>query len=587
MSLDTAILAEPSLQSLWKLDEASGTFADSKGSNTGTGAGTLTYAQTGPLGNAVKSNGATPTRINHGNIFPFSGTSAWSFLALINRGTDTDGRLAAHYNESTGHGWLIACAGSKLYAIRHNGTTGTDITGGTTLAANAWYLVHATYDGSNLRIYVNGVSDATAVASTQSEASPTTFNFSLFGNSLGDANTTAVYFFGGTMQRAAVFNAALSAATVAAQYQAFLTSGVRMPAGGLVTIFTAGTVGTSSAHYAFPTLVRQANGTLRCFARKGTTHNSYDGSVVSKTSTDNGLTWGSETTHFASTVSYEYRQAVPRLLASGRIGVALYRRSTADGLYAEYAYSDDNGATWSTPVNVTNGFNADAAVGDDVIELANGDLIFSMYGSAAFPTTSFTIRVSKSTDGGATWSALAQPASTIGGFNSVESTMVLLSNGTIYLTFHTEDGVPTDAYYTRSTDGGATWDGPTQIFDETTYNRHGICQGPEGDLVVAYSDNTNSVCRQSFDRGVSWAPAFVAVDAGHSFTGGMWATPAVIGGRSESPNIGVVTSWEPAAQNQASVYFRGLTSSGGTSDPVPLRRKPHRGLLMRGTRRRR
>ena len=38
------------------------------------------------------------------------------------------------------------------------------ITGGTTINTGAWFYVAGTYDGSNVRIYVNGVSDATAVA---------------------------------------------------------------------------------------------------------------------------------------------------------------------------------------------------------------------------------------------------------------------------------------------------------------------------------------------------------------------------------------------------------------------------------------
>lgn len=341
----------------------------------------------------------------------------------------------------------------------------------------------------------------------------------------------------------------------------FSETPIRSASGSLVAVATGGTVGTANAHKAFPTLVRMGNGDLRVFYRRGTSHASFDGSLVSRTSSDGGVTWSSESVLFAATGTYEYRQAVPRVLSSGRLAVALYRRDTSGHLFAEYAYSDDDGATWSVPVNVTNGFAANAAVGDDVIELPSGRLIMSMYGSSTFPTTSFTIRTSYSDDGGATWIAQAQPAGLIGGFNSVESTMQLLDDGSIYLTFHTEDGVPTDIYFARSADGGATWDTPTLLFDETSYNRNAACRSPDGDIIQAYSNNTNSVVRQSFSRGAAPYTVALAVDSGHSLTGGCWATPAVISAAPATANVGVVSSWENGAQTQASVYFRVLSSA--------------------------
>jgi hypothetical protein len=339
----------------------------------------------------------------------------------------------------------------------------------------------------------------------------------------------------------------------------------RQAAGNLVTVAAGGTIGTASAHRAFPTLVRQDNGVLRVFYRRGTSHVSYDGSLVSKTSSDGGATWGSEQVLFAATGSYEYRQGIPRVLASGRVALALYRRDTSDHLFAEYAYSDDNGATWSTPVNVTNGFHANAAVGDDVVEIPSGPhagrLVMSMYGSSTFPATRFTIRTSYSDDGGATWTAQSQPAGLIGGANSVESTMQVLDDQSIYMTFHTEDGVPTDVYYTRSFDGGFTWTTPTLLFDETSYNRNSFCQTESGDLIQTYSNNTNTVFRQSLDRGATYTAASSGIDSGHSLTGGCWASPAVISSTPGDPDVGVVSAWENGGQTQASVYFRALTNS--------------------------
>ena len=45
-------------------------------------------------------------------------------------------------------------------------TTSATITGGTTLSHSTWYHACVTWDGDNINLYLNGVSDATQVAAT-------------------------------------------------------------------------------------------------------------------------------------------------------------------------------------------------------------------------------------------------------------------------------------------------------------------------------------------------------------------------------------------------------------------------------------
>lgn len=93
--------------------------------------------------------------------------------------------------------------------VSSNGTAETTITGGTTLATGTWYHVALVYDGSNLRLYLNGEEDATAV-SYSSGIFNSTSRFEI-GNR-GDA--TASYFMDGLIDEVAVFNDDLSEADI-------------------------------------------------------------------------------------------------------------------------------------------------------------------------------------------------------------------------------------------------------------------------------------------------------------------------------------------------------------------------------------
>jgi hypothetical protein len=55
-----------------------------------------------------------------------------------------------------------------MFGTRDDCNLGTSVVGATTLAANTWYHVAGTWDGTSLRVYVNGHLDTTALPSTRS-----------------------------------------------------------------------------------------------------------------------------------------------------------------------------------------------------------------------------------------------------------------------------------------------------------------------------------------------------------------------------------------------------------------------------------
>jgi hypothetical protein len=71
-------------------------------------------------------------------------------------------------------------ASSKIQFVLYIGSGETELDGNAGLSTNVWYHVAATYDGSNMRIYINGIEDASKEQSGEFTAN-TTFYISQSG----------------------------------------------------------------------------------------------------------------------------------------------------------------------------------------------------------------------------------------------------------------------------------------------------------------------------------------------------------------------------------------------------------------------
>lgn len=356
------------------------------------------------------------------------------------------------------------------------------------------------------------------------------------------------------------------------------TPAARNALGSEVTIFqNNGSAGTFGAHYAFSTATRCDDGLLLCVARKASSHASYDGILVGKRSLDpNGLTWGSEfTIRDDSGSGYDWRDGKVITLASGRIAMVGPRRKleswgvTADTLFM---YSDDDGATWSSPVVLSDaatglysggdGVNPGIVYGEELVELANGDILMFGYGShSTAGVTPTDLFCSKSTDDGATWTFVSYPAleSTYGA-NVVEPQADIMSNGDIYLTFHTEDGLPTDYYKTVSTDDGATWGSTLLLKNELTFNRQGVTVMSDDSVIVSFNNWSDTSVRyaHSYDGSYFASDVTVAADpvGGSGLDHPLWIMVVSLSGTGDAQNIGFTYNSENTAQNLASVFWR-------------------------------
>jgi Bacterial Ig-like domain len=208
-------------------------------------------------------------------------------------------------------------------------------------------------------------------------------------------------------------------------------------------------------------------------------------------------------------------------------------------------FSTDNGATWSTPVQVSN--NGTEARNVQITgDLATGDVYIAGMdeGGGGCGTTRANL-IFKSTDGGATWANTYTGPTFIGpcrGANGYFATMYTLNggywrhmgwgqpaalNGMVHLVYAAQDTGTGDAgnvFYIRSTDGGVTFSSPLMLNTDGDATKAqwqpNLSISDSGTLLsVWYDERTGGNCtyggntpcyqmfaRKSLDNGVSWLP---------------------------------------------------------------------------------
>jgi len=198
---------------------ASTTVVDSSGNgNNGTAqANTNTKSTTDAIHNrALTFNGTTDyvdlgTGINS-LITNQITVTAW---VKVTASDDISIVVAGQYSDITEKDFALfpyQSAGGQVYFDVGNGTVSGRATSNAGYALGNWFLIVGTYDGSNVRIYYNGVIGATVGTLTG--------NISFSGDSIKIGKQSGGSFFNGSIDDVRIYNRALTASDVAALYQA-------------------------------------------------------------------------------------------------------------------------------------------------------------------------------------------------------------------------------------------------------------------------------------------------------------------------------------------------------------------------------
>lgn len=208
----TVVAGPPAVPiSRWRFDEGSGTSAaDSNGSRTGTLTNGATWTP-GRFANAVLLDGTN----DYVAVPPFDVTgSALTIAAWVRTSSFGTGeqRFISKTTGTTNY-WALGTNGSALrFRLRAGGVNAT-VTAASTLPANTWYHAAATYDGTTIRLYVNGV-QVISTAQSGAVATGTSVPVAIGRNPSG----TGSNYFNGAIDDMRVFARGLTAAEILLLY---------------------------------------------------------------------------------------------------------------------------------------------------------------------------------------------------------------------------------------------------------------------------------------------------------------------------------------------------------------------------------
>ena len=177
------------LEAHWTMDTLSGsTLADSSGNgHTATVANGASVSD-GKIANALTLDGSNDYATAGNFDVIGSGLTIATWIKPDSFGND-DARILskATGTEEDDHTWMVSTFdGGKLrFRLKTNNSTSTSF-GSTVLPLNTWTHVAATYDGSRMRLYVNGVEETDSVPKSGSVTQEPTVNIRIGDNPSGN-----------------------------------------------------------------------------------------------------------------------------------------------------------------------------------------------------------------------------------------------------------------------------------------------------------------------------------------------------------------------------------------------------------------
>jgi hypothetical protein len=203
----TVSSAGSNLVGYWKLNETSGsTAADSSGNgNTGTLVNAPAWTP-GKINGALRFDGVTQY-VDCGNASSLNPASQITLAAWINSSDGaarhTEEIIAKDNNVALQYFLRIQAGGQLIFAI-----SGSRLTGTTTLKPGTWYFVAATYDGAQMKLYINGALEASVAKTGDMLDNGVSVR-------IGARKYTTLLPFAGLLDEVQIYNRALSQAELA------------------------------------------------------------------------------------------------------------------------------------------------------------------------------------------------------------------------------------------------------------------------------------------------------------------------------------------------------------------------------------
>jgi len=219
--------------------------------------------------------------------------------------------------------------------------------------------------------------------------------------------------------------------------------------------------------------------------------------IYTKRSLNEGVTWQADV-RLSNNAADQYHPAVAAVDSS----VHVVWWDERQGLNSEIFYkrSTDAGATWSEDTRLTR----DTAKSHYPSIAAAGDTVHVVWWDER---TGWDIWYKRSTDAGTTWSADIALTATPG--LSMWPSLAVSAGSVHVVWFDDRDGNQ-EIYYKRSTDGGSTWGEDVRLTSASFYSEYPVTAA-SGQLVhVAWSDNRDgnyeAYYKRSTDGGATWLP---------------------------------------------------------------------------------
>ncbi|MBN1691399.1 MAG: exo-alpha-sialidase, partial [Dehalococcoidia bacterium] len=268
--------------------------------------------------------------------------------------------------------------------------------------------------------------------------------------------------------------------------------------------------------------------------------------IYYKRSTNGGTTWGADTRLTSAAASSEKTSVA---VSDGQVHVAWQdNRDGNEEIY--YKRSTDGGTTWGADTRLTNAaaesVDPSVAATDSQVHVAWSD----------YRDGNGEIYYKRSTDGGATWGADTRLTNNA----SVSANpSVAVSGNTVHIAWLDNRDCSFEAYYKRSTDGGATWGADTRLDNDAADSRNPVLAASGNNVHIAWFDhrdgNWEIYYRRSTDAGVAW-------DGGTRLTsaaGDSWNASIAISGNH------VHVAWEDSRDDPGREIYYKRSADGGTT----------------------